>query len=391
MKKIIIASLVLSCLFFSATMNDVHAAQEEQQLKRERVQLAQAFKQMKFQDFWNNYKDSDFFKIAYGGAYFVEEDLYINIVGEHFDSFITRFSSDSDFKYRKVKYSMNELEETMDKVNKHAEEIKLTTAGIDVKSNSIKVISKLDFNTSLKVLQRSVDMEIIALESSEITSEPYVKYVTNGDRYTINGSGCTVGFAASNSSGDPGFVTAGHCVAISGATTGTNIYYDGYHAGDVDDWVFTNHQYADAAFIELRDPLIGTTWLPSHYLVFGGSYYEASSDPYLMLPGQFVAFHGTYGEDGTENTEIDYGEVLLTSATFQNGTFYIYDMISSDVDVHHGDSGGPLTVSYYGYNGSQLYLYTKVIGILSGGFEDIDTFYFSKIDNICDELDLNLY
>jgi len=165
MKKIIIASLVLLCVLFNATMNDIHAAQEEQQLERqlerERVQLAQAFKQMRFQDFWNNNKDSEFFKIAYGGAYFVEEDLYINIVGEHFDSFITTFSSDSDFKYRLVKYSMNELEETMDKVNKHAEEIKLTTAGIDVKTNSIKVISKLDVNSALKVLQRSVDVEMI--------------------------------------------------------------------------------------------------------------------------------------------------------------------------------------------------------------------------------------
>merc|ERR1711879_13569 len=93
----------------------------------------------------------------------------------------------------------------------------------------------------------------------------------------------------------------------SGASNGTNVYYDSSHAGDV-----------DGGFVELRYPLLGTKWLPSHNLVFGGSYFAVGTFSSFFVPGTIVNFHGTFGPNGTVNTTVDSGEIL-------NGSINVYN------------------------------------------------------------------
>jgi len=113
--------------------------------------------------------------------------------------------------------------------------------------------------------------------------------------------------------------------------------------------------------------------------------------------GTSVEFWGKYDIDGPNNSSVEYGTILATNVTQWVGSYYHTDQVKTDIEVHPGDSGGPLT--YWIYKGSAS-ADRYVMGICSSrhledrdgdGVADDPYSIFTSVDNIYYELDLTTY
>lgn len=387
MKKLVccLTILLTFVIVFSANMVKAYCAEKEAEYQEK--QMLQAEKYNKFSTMWEKHRNENTFQNSFAGVYFDDVKLIINIVEEQKDIFILEYDFDDRFEINYVKYSLVELEFVEKAILESSEILLLREISVNEKTNTVDVITELpelEFYNSFDV---KVDHQMINIVSETPELDYMIEYTTNGHEYEIGSGMCTVGFAAEDSSGNPGFVTAGHCVENTGSSVGTNVYYDGDHAGDVDSWHFEDGD-VDGAFIELRDPWIGTTWLPTKNLVFGYSYNSIGGLSTNYVIGAYVTFFGKFDEDGElTNTSPELGEITGSGITITYGGTTLYtNMFKTDVDVHHGDSGGPMTTLVY--IGCGLYV-RDVLGVLS--FESNNESYFSKATDIMDELNLSSY
>jgi hypothetical protein len=277
----------------------------------------------------------------------------------------------------------------MKRLIEDADELQIKGIGISVIDNSIVVKTELMYEAFINMLDKNININIVEVETLETDLVERANYTINGERIRIGTvffgySDCTVGFAARDNSGNPGVVTAGHC--LKDWPTGKDVYYNGAHAGDTRDYIY-HEGTVDAGFIELRDPLIGASWLPSRDLIFGGSYDYLSTNTSYYAVGSYVQFRGTYGVNSVRTYTIDYGEITNISYTWiDEGVILNSNMIEADIITHQGDSGGPLLVLVYIGEG---YYELNLIGILSAG--DNQASIFSKTYEILDELNLTAY
>lgn len=349
------------------------------------IMQEQAYKWKKFNEKKEQLQKEDYFEDAFGGVFFEEESLHINITSNYLEKFRSEFDIDIDYKLIEVKYSMKELEYTMKRMIEYAEVLHIQGIGINEVNNRIVVQTDLPFDTFLNSLDKNINQSMIELHRRVSDLDERTVYLLNGERIRIGSvfwgySDCTVGFPAKDSSGNPGFVTAGHC--LKNWPRGKNVYYDGDHAGDTRDYIY-HEGTVDAGFIELRDP----SFKPSQDLVFGGSYDYISTNSSYYAVGTYVQFRGTYGVNSARTYTIDYGVITNVSFTWiEEGVVLNSNMIEVNIITHSGDSGGPLLVSVYIGEG---YYELNLIGILSAGNNQVSV--FCKTYDILDELNLSVY
>ena len=386
MKKYFALIMLFVFVFSLSSSTSVYAINEEMINRLNEIEEEQAMKMYEFSKMYEGKKNDEGIQKSFGGMYFEEDTLIINVVRNNEKDFQQELGLDIEYNIVSVNYSIQELEDLKIEFEKDISNLKLSAQHIDVKNNKLYVATELTKYEFIEKIGKDINVDMFEIETK--TTQPIykVKYTVNGYNYTLDGEGCTVGFAARNSSGDPGFVSAGHCA--EGTYVGKNVYYDSYHAGDVDDWHFEDGD-VDAVFVELRDPWIGTTWLPTRSLVFGGLYdYIGTFSSYYTV-GQLVRFYGRYNDDGLTNTSVEYGYVTVSDQNIYDGYTKIYDnMFATDHVTHFGDSGGPAVVRIY--VGEGFYEY-NVIGVLSFEHPNTHDNYFSKAYEILDHLNLTAY
>ncbi|MCR3906747.1 MAG: S1 family peptidase [Tenericutes bacterium] len=380
MKKVLI--LLLLVIFTFTSSISVNAESSITNFERSEQKQAQVL--YEFDNLWINEKDSYLFSNSFAGAYFDENDvLHINFALEYMDAIYRTYNFSDQFEVGYAKYSIKEFEEAIEIISRYFSEYSISKISIDDITNSLVVTTKVSNENLKETLVNLLKIENIVIEfdTDEINTH-YTYSVTNGDFFTIKNFGCTVGFAARNSDGDAGFVTAGHCITESGSDVGEDIKIYGSIVGDVDSFIFEDYSTADAAFVDLRgDWWYTTRWIPSKNLVFNNAYQYLNTSSSYPVVGTVIAYYGDYN-----HTSILYGEITTGSVSVIMSGTILYQMVETDIVTIAGDSGGPFVRTIYAGGG----LYLKYVqGVLSGGNSTHS--YYSTVYNIFDQLDLTAY
>ncbi|MFE1170136.1 S1 family peptidase [Nocardiopsis sp. NPDC058789] len=166
-----------------------------------------------------------------------------------------------------------------------------------------------------------VDSSAVQVEETDEAPELYADIV-GGDAYYMGGGRCSVGFAATDSAGNDGFVTAGHC-----GTVGTSAdSEDGSGSGVFEESIFPGN---DAAFVRSTSNWTVTN-LVNMYSSGGtqtvGGSSQAPVGAAVCRSGSTTGWHcGTIEARGQ-------------SVSYPEGT--VNDMTRTDVCAEPGDSGG---------------------------------------------------
>lgn len=154
----------------------------------------------------------------------------------------------------------------------------------------------------------------------------------------------TVGFAAVNSSGTKGFVTAGHLSAGVGSTAKIN----GNTVGTLRNKTFGGG--VDAAWVEATG-----SYTPTKTFSNGDTYSSAATDTSNLIQGKTVYAYGSVSGKQT-------GQILEAYYTVTYNGAIMVDTVKANYKAIPGDSGA--SVCYYRYVGSASSVYS-VMGIQS--------------------------
>lgn len=383
MKKLFFLVTICLTIFtlFNVTFISVKALDiNEQKLIEHAMQQTQEL--TKLDEFLGTSKQHKDFDSFYGGAFFENDEIIINIVDDKAE-IASKLNHINNFKIKLVKYSLDDLNLAIVTLKEYMKELSISSISRSERLNTIIVKVTDDYIKNEKAIKEIVSLNNIVILNEQSEFKPLVKYVINGEELyfaSSNPGTCTSGFAARNSNGDPGVVTAGHCVYFSNSTNGTDVRYDGYHVGDVggtSTWKFSGS--TDAAFIKLRDPLIGTKWLPTKTFMNGDTYIAASAPSSYLVQGTNVWMYG-------DKSGMETGEITSTYATVMISGVELTNTILTDIVGIEGDSGAALT--FWMYAGSAT-AYHMVMGVLSGG--NSTTTVYTTVDHIFSDLSLTNY
>ncbi|PWV54909.1 MULTISPECIES: S1 family peptidase [Nocardiopsis] len=166
-----------------------------------------------------------------------------------------------------------------------------------------------------------VDSSAVQVEQTDEAPQLYADIV-GGDAYYMGGGRCSVGFAVTDSSGNDGFVTAGHC-----GTVGTSAdSEDGSGSGVFEESIFPGN---DAAFVSSTSNWTVTN-LVNMYSSGGTQTVGGSSQAPV---GAAVCRSGS-----TTGWHCGSIEARGQSVSYPEGT--VTDMTRTDVCAEPGDSGG---------------------------------------------------
>ncbi len=383
MKKILILfNICITILtMFSISFISVKAINQNEQNEIEHA-MQQTRELAKLDDFLNSNKQHRDFDVLYGGAFFENNEITINVVTEKFN-IASKLNLIDDFNIRFVKYSLGDLNLVIDVLKDYMNEFSISSISRSESLNTIIVKVTNNYPENEKAIKEIAQLSNIIIIDEQSEFETLVKYVINGKELTFKSSTpgkCTSGFAAKDSQGRPGVVTAGHCVSGSNSSNGTNVEYDGYHVGDVggtSTWKFSGS--TDAAFIRLRNPLFGTQWLPTRMFMNGDTYHAASAPSSYLVQGTSVWMYGS--QSGKLN-----GVITSTYATVNVSGVILTNTILTDIVAIRGDSGAALTFWMYAGSATAHHI---VMGVLSGGNDTITV--YTTVNHIFSDLNLTNY
>jgi hypothetical protein len=242
-----------------------------------------------------------------------------------------------------VKFSARQLDSTVDSLNtaEKSAPSAITGWGVDSATNRVTLdVLQGQRGTADAFLAKSgVDKSSVTIRETAAQPSLYAN-IRGGDAYYIGGSSrCSVGFATTT-----GFVTAGHCAALTGAgrLTGSN----GAALGSWGRYSFPTNDYAGVNTSSGWTPL---AQMNNGTAVRGQS--NAGTGTSVCKAGSTTGW--TCGTVGAKNQTVRYSE----------GT--VYGMTATNVRSAAGDSGG----GFIAGNSAQ--------GILSGG--NTSTTYFFPI------------
>jgi len=233
----------------------------------------------------------------------------------------------------------------------------------EVESDTVVIETLEGSNADVDALLSSagIDPADVRVETTDEAPEVYADIV-GGIAYTIGGgTRCSVGFPASDSSGQPGFVTAGHC-----GTTGSSVSV-GNGSGVFAQSIFPGN---DAAFVR------GTSNFTLTNLV---SRYNSGSD--VAVSGSTQAPIGSQVCRSGSTTGWHCGTIQARgqSVSYPEGT--VTDMTRTTVCAEPGDSGGAYI------SGSQAQ------GVTSGGSGNCSTggtTYYQEVNPMLNSWNLTL-
>lgn len=258
-----------------------------------------------------------------------------------------------------VDHSMKSLEKTMKQLDKAADK-DLASAPVryvDVKSNSIVVLSAKPAEAKKLIAASGVDANAVSVVKSDEKPQTYYD-VVGGDAYYMGGGRCSVGFSVTQG-GTPGFATAGHCGTVGTSTQGYNQVAQGTFEGSV-------FPGSDGAWVSVNNNWTPTSSVNGSSSRVAGSQ-QAPVGSSVCRSGSTTGWHcGTIQQHGT-------------SVTYPQGT--INGVTRTSVCAEPGDSGGSFI------SGSQAQ------GVTSGGSGNCSsggTTYYQPINPILNTWNLTL-
>lgn len=388
MKKLLILLLVLIALnalnFSTSTAKSI--------IEKEQKQSELVSEYSKFIENSNKYVDFD---DEYGGSYFNEEgNLVVNVVNNKKEKFVKGNSINDDFEVNEVQYSLKEINKALKEIEKLIEIGIIESVGRSEMDNTLIVTLGEDSSEIKKEVKSLAKLDNIIFQESVSGFESTftTNYVVNGTQagtYIYPGSitkyRTTVGFAAENSSGDPGFVTTGHKLNI-----GNDVRCDvGWgDCGDVTQIQFENYSHSDAAFVKLRDPWLSQNFLPTNDFMNGDSYTDVTQIESLELYDLYLQNTTIYAYGDTSGKQS--GKILATYFSSTVEGVILNGFVKCDYIAIGGDSGAAVTFWRYSDRmvmGLQSYSYIANNTWIPG------TSYscFSTVTNIFNDLNLSRY
>ena len=166
-----------------------------------------------------------------------------------------------------------------------------------------------------------VDASAVQVEQTDEAPRLYADIV-GGDAYFMGGGRCSVGFAATDGSGNGGFVTAGHC-----GTVGTSAQSsDGSGSGVFEQSVFPGN---DAAFVRAT-----SNWTVTNLV----NMYSAGGTQTVGGSSQAPVGSAVCRSGSTTGWHCGTIEARGQSVSYPEGT--VNDMTRTSVCAEPGDSGG---------------------------------------------------
>ncbi len=307
------------------------------------------------------------FDNEFGGVFINDNgELCVNIVSGKEINFIKNMKLSERDNIYFVKYSLKQIENELENMSEYLGQYGIIGVGRSEIDNSIVVITSMfdDENIATIISLCKLD-NIIVKNSYGSMPEPTVHYVTNGVEATISNSygseSFTVGFAAQDANGKPGYVIPGHVNVLTGVGINTGVYYGGSYSGKITQISFADGVSADAAFVKCYDPLIGQKWLPTKTFMNGDTYSIASTSTLFMVQGTYVY---AYGKVSGKQA----GRILLADSDslvrIDNNTVYtIHHSCYASYRTAEGDSGA--AVAYWFHLTGVVGNYYNVMGIQS--------------------------
>ncbi|MFJ9554481.1 S1 family peptidase [Nocardiopsis sp. NPDC101807] len=234
-----------------------------------------------------------------------------------------------------VSYGTEGLAEVVDDLN--AADVPEGVVGWypDVTSDTVvvEVLEGSGADIDALLAEAGVDASAVQVQETGETPETYADII-GGLAYTMGGR-CSVGFAATNSAGQPGFVTAGHCGRVGTAVT------IGNGSGTFQNSVFPGN---DAAFVRGITNFTLTN-LVSRYNTGG---YQSVTGTSQAAVGSAICRSGS-----TTGWRCGTIQARNQTVSYPQGT--VYSLTRTNVCAEPGDSGGSFI------SGSQAQ------GVTSGG------------------------
>ncbi|MBQ1080914.1 MULTISPECIES: S1 family peptidase [unclassified Nocardiopsis] len=220
-----------------------------------------------------------------------------------------------------VSYGTEGLAEIMDELDAAGAQPGVVGWYPDLAGDTV-VIEATDTSEAQSFVEAAgVDSSAVQVEQTDEAPQLYADIV-GGDAYYMGGGRCSVGFAVTDSSGNDGFVTAGHC-----GTVGTSAdSEDGSGSGVFEESIFPGN---DAAFVSSTSNWTVTN-LVNMYSSGGTQSVGGSSQAPV---GAAVCRSGS-----TTGWHCGSIEARGQSVSYPEGT--VTDMTRTDVCAEPGDSGG---------------------------------------------------
>lgn len=190
----------------------------------------------------------------------------------------------------------------------------------DVESDTV-VIEATDPAEAEDLLEdANVDASAVQVEETDETPQLYADIV-GGDAFHMGGGRCSIGFAATDSAGNDGFVTAGHC-----GTVGTSAQSaDGTGSGTFEQSVFPGN---DAAFVAAT-----SNWTVTNLV----NTYDGGSQ---VVNGSTQAPVGSTVCRSGSTTGWHCGTIEARGQTVSYPEGTVQDLTRTNVCAEPGDSGG---------------------------------------------------
>ncbi|WP_017583158.1 S1 family peptidase [Nocardiopsis valliformis] len=270
---------------------------------------------------------------AYGGSVFDTETLDLTVMVT--DAAAVQAVEATGAKADVVSYGIDGLDTIIDDLNEADAPEGVVGWYPDIDSDTVilEVLEGSGADVDALLAEAGVDASAVKVESTTEQPELYADII-GGLAYYMGGR-CSVGFAATNASGQPGFVTAGHCGRV-----GTQVTI-GNGRGVFERSVFPGN---DAAFVRGTSNFTLTN-LVSRY----------NSGGYATVSGSSVAPIGSSVCRSGSTTGWRCGTIQARgqTVTYPQGT--IYNMTRTSACAEPGDSGGSFISG------------TQAQGVTSGG------------------------
>ena len=296
---------------------------------------------------------------AYGGSLFDTDSLELTVLVT--DTAAIEAVEATGAKAEVVEHGIEGLEEIVDELNESNAKPGVVGWYPDVAGDTIvlEVMEGSEADVDDLLAEAGVDAADVTVETTTEQPELYADII-GGLAYTMGGR-CSVGFAATNASGQPGFVTAGHCGSVGTAVS------IGNGRGVFERSVFPGN---DAAFVRGTSNFTLTN-LVSRY----------NSGGYATVSGSSAAPIGSQVCRSGSTTGWHCGTIQARNQTVRYSQGAVYSLTRTSVCAEPGDSGGSFI------SGSQAQ------GVTSGGSGNCrtgGTTYYQEVNPMLNSWGLRL-
>ncbi|GAA1462084.1 S1 family peptidase [Nocardiopsis exhalans] len=270
---------------------------------------------------------------AYGGSVFDTDTLELTVLvtDDAAVSAVEAAGASADV----VDHGIDGLDAIIDDLNEAAHQPGVVGWYPEITSDTVvlEVLEGSEADAEALITDAGVDASTVTVETTTETPELYADII-GGLAYTMGGR-CSVGFAATNASGQPGFVTAGHCGRV-----GTQVSI-GNGRGVFERSVFPGN---DAAFVRGTSNFTLTN-LVSRY----------NSGGYATVTGSSTAPIGSQVCRSGSTTGWYCGTIQARGQTVSYPQGTVHSLTRTTVCAEPGDSGGSFISG------------TQAQGVTSGG------------------------